>query len=63
MLLRHMVCDLIVQATFLSGINAFVSPRGLNYRCLTSCLWTDHLEYKVRNLYYLLVYIMSVTEI
>jgi len=38
-------------------------PEGLNYRCLTSCLWTDHLEYELRNLYDLLVYIMSVTEI
>lgn len=27
--LYHMVHDLIVQATFLSGINAFVSPRRL----------------------------------
>lgn len=38
-------------------------PEGLKYRCLTSCLWTDHLEYEVRNLYYLLVYIMSVTDL
>lgn len=29
MLLCHMVHDLIVQAAFLSGINAFVSPRRL----------------------------------
>lgn len=29
MLLYHVVYDLIIQAAFLSGINAFVSPRRL----------------------------------
>lgn len=57
-----MVHDLIVQVAFLSGINAFVSPRRFKLQMFNILLMDRSSEYKVRNLYYLLVYIMSVTE-